>query len=465
MPKPVQMMPSVLPQRPVTKTRTFTKRSGQVTSLEAVDVDVTTKQSGHTYTSPELQGEAFDRMRNYGTVLARWSIEDRAKHAKRWGLDMSQVNAACRIVANEMYYQVFGDDPSVDTVNVRPYISALDNPANITPALLAGILSFYGTSAFDEIVSGTTNRQIADELRSWGDDYIGWYNKHQLSFVNGLHSASNSVERKRARSFYKELSSLLNRATREVTKTAKRQVSDAEGKSKQSAQGIKPSAGAASKSRHALVQTAKNIREIFTGSQGWARAFVHKPPLEIPHTGLMGRRRIASNEGKYPKYFSRMVTDPYKRIFDRKTRALGGVVVIDCSGSMSLDESDVRQLISSSAGCTVICYSASGDADNDAKHGNIHLIARNGRMARHLPDFPGGNGVDVPALEFALTYRRSGNPLVWISDERVTGIDERMTKDLTDQAERFVAKHDVLVTRNVKEAVKLLKRLQQGRRK
>ena len=463
MPKPVQMMPSVLPQRPSVKTRTYTKRTGNVTSLESVEVDVTTKQSGHTYSAPELQGEAFDRMRNYGTVLAHWSLEDRARYAKRWKLDMSNVNAACRIVSNEMYTQVFGDDPSADTVNVRPYISALDNPANITPALVASILSFYGTSAFDEIVSGTKNTDIADELRMWGNDYIDWHKKYYFAHVNGLHADAKSRERKRAIAFYKDLSNLMERASKTVTKSAQGQVADA--KRKQSGQGIKPAAGAASKATTALVQTAQNVREIFTGSQGWARAFVHKPPLEVPHTGLMGRRRIASNEGKYPKYFSRIVTDPYKRIFDRKTRALGGVVVIDCSGSMSLDESDVRQLISSSAGCTVICYSASGDDADDAKNGNIHLIARNGRMARHLPYFPGGNGVDVPALEFGLTYKRSGNPLVWISDERVTGASERQTQDIVTQAKRFVAKHDVIVLPNVREAVKVLKRLQQGRKK
>jgi hypothetical protein len=215
----------------------------------------------------------------------------------------------------------------------------------------------------------------------------------------------------------------------------------------------------------ALANAGKNVREFFTGSQGWQRAFIHKPPLEIPHTGLAGRRRIASNEGKYPKYFSRMITDPEKRIFSRKTRALGGVVVIDCSGSMSLSETDVRQLVTSSSGCTVICYSASGDARRDAQSGNVHLIAKNGRMVRHLPYFPGGNGVDVPALEYAQTMRRSGNPMIWISDERVTGIDDTSTPDLRRQAKAFVDKHNVLVVDEVKEAVALLKRLQAGRNK
>ena len=462
MPKPVQMMPSALPARKVTKTQKFTRTTASVVSLEGVDAQVTTKQSGHTYSAPELQGDAFDRMRNYGTVLAHWSLEDRATYAKRWKTDMSNVNAACRVVANEMYRQVFDDDASLDTVNVRPYITALDNPANITPALVASVLSFYGTNAFDEIISGTKNKDIADELRMWGDEYIDWHKKHYFSHVNGLHHERKTYQRKRAIAFYKDLSNVMRQASNAVAKSAQAQV---DARNQRGRAQPKPSAGTASNTRTSLVEVAKNVREIFTGSQGWSRAFVHKPPLEVPHTGLMGRKRIASNEGKYPKYFSRIVTDPYKRIFDRKTRALGGVVVIDCSGSMSLDESDVRQLISSSAGCTVICYSASGDDADDAKNGNIHLIARNGRMARHLPYFPGGNGVDVPALEFGLTYKRSGNPLVWISDERVTGASERQTQDIVTQAKRFVAKHDVIVLPNVREAVKVLKRLQQGRKK
>lgn len=61
------------------------------------------------------------------------------------------------------------------------------------------------------------------------------------------------------------------------------------------------------------------------------------PSIRLSYrTGKLGRREIATNEGKYPKAFYRLVTDPYRRIFKRKTRSLGGVVVFDCSGSMGL---------------------------------------------------------------------------------------------------------------------------------
>jgi hypothetical protein len=53
--------------------------------------------------------------------------------------------------------------------------------------------------------------------------------------------------------------------------------------------------------------------------------------------------------------------------------------------------------------------------------------------------------------------------MVWVSDERVTGINDTRTHDLVAQKDRFIARHNVLVVPNVREAVKLLKRLQQGR--
>jgi hypothetical protein len=458
--RPIQMIPSALPKRAVAKTNRYTRRSNFVSSLDSVEVDVRTTSAGSEYSAPELPGETFDRMRNYGTVLAHWSLEDRARYAKRWSTDMSNVNAACRVVANSIYQQVFAEDPTIDTVNIKPYIDSLNDPKHVTPAVVQAALSFYGTQAFDQIVAGVKDVGIKNDLTS-AAEHLKWHLKYYLEHVRGLHSDAKSRSRKRAIAFYKDLVHEVKQQTRNVmSQHQQRQEDKANAKKKA---GHKPSVGAASKPIGSLVEVAKNVREIFTDASGWQRAFVHKPVLEVPHTGLMGRRRISSNEGKYPKYFSRMVTDPQKRIFARKTRALGGVVVIDCSGSMHLDESDVRQLLHSSAGCTVVCYSASNDPSEDSKHGNIHLVARNGRMVRHLPDFPGGNGVDVPALQFALTYRRSGNPMVWVSDERVTGINDTRTHDLVAQKDRFIARHNVLVVPNVREAVKLLKRLQQGR--
>ena len=89
----------------------------------------------------------------------------------------------------------------------------------------------------------------------------------------------------------------------------------------------------------------------------WEPLVVAKPELSVNHTGKLWRRVIAADSGREPRYINRIVTDPERRIFSRKTRALGGVVVIDCSGSMRLSEDDLDRLLKASSGATVLCYS------------------------------------------------------------------------------------------------------------
>jgi hypothetical protein len=189
----------------------------------------------------------------------------------------------------------------------------------------------------------------------------------------------------------------------------------------------------------------------------WEPLIVDKPPLEINHTGKMGRRIIATDTGRNPRYISRLVTDPDKRIFSRKTRALGGVVVIDNSGSMSLSERDLSDLMSASAGSTVVMYSSEVYATTP----NCWVIARKGRQVRHIPETPGGNGVDGPALVYATTLRdRRSVPIIWVSDGQVTGVRDASRPVLDRECKMLQRKHNIIRVEDVQEAIKLMTKLQ-----
>jgi hypothetical protein len=202
--------------------------------------------------------------------------------------------------------------------------------------------------------------------------------------------------------------------------------------------------------------------EVSITDDAWETLVVAKPPLEIPHTGKLGRRFIPATYGKYPQYLHRELTDPYERIFKRKTRALGGIVVIDCSGSMSLDEDDIHRLLKASAGSTVICYSADLWSRGSSGDPNAWVVARNGRMVRKLPEFPGGNGVDAPVLKWAVdNYRRgSSTPVVWVSDGHVTGKRDQSTELLRKETKSVCKRYGITRVEEVNDAIKLLNKLQ-----
>lgn len=195
-------------------------------------------------------------------------------------------------------------------------------------------------------------------------------------------------------------------------------------------------------------------------SGGWYPLFVAKPPREITHRGRMGRRTVRVAEGKYPRYVERMVTDPERRMFTRKSRALGAVIVVDCSGSMAWDDADLAEVIDLTAGATVLCYSTGYTADHD--NPNAWIVAKNNARVRHLPEFPGGNGCDGPALAYAVRVLRQGSahPVVWVSDQRVTGKGDTYSPTLRRETDALVRRYGIHVVENTRQAKRLLAQLQ-----
>lgn len=178
--------------------------------------------------------------------------------------------------------------------------------------------------------------------------------------------------------------------------------------------------------------------------------------------GRIGRRRIATNVGYNPRRIDRMLTDPEMRVFDRRTKGKGGVLLIDQSGSMHFTEDDLKQIIDAAPGCVIIGYSHHpGSTDMP----NIWVIADRGHVAETIPQGGRGNGVDGPAVRFAAKKLRTGEPFIWVCDGVVTdGVGDDIYDNLEEEAAALVVKHRIHMVADVQEAVKALKKAAQGER-
>lgn len=146
----------------------------------------------------------------------------------------------------------------------------------------------------------------------------------------------------------------------------------------------------------------------------WSPIVVKRLPLTTPVQGALGRKRVASNIGRNPRRVQRLITDPERRIFDKDVKAVGGVVLIDCSGSMSLSREQLRDLMQASPGCTIIAYSNGVGTLNES---NTFILGEKGKICSELPQFYHGNGNDLPAVQYANKFRKSyKTPMVWVTD-------------------------------------------------
>lgn len=180
--------------------------------------------------------------------------------------------------------------------------------------------------------------------------------------------------------------------------------------------------------------------------------------LDGKHIGKIAQKRTPAQTGKKPRRMSRLLTDPQRRVFDRKTRTNGGVVVIDMSGSMRLDSDDIDRMVEAAGGATVIGYSNIG-----SDRANVWVIADNGNRATAYPEYGSGNDCDAPALRFAATMRRNKRePFIWVSDGRAyhggNSFSERAVKEIRD----IINRHGITSVRDADEAVRELQRCARG---
>ena len=180
--------------------------------------------------------------------------------------------------------------------------------------------------------------------------------------------------------------------------------------------------------------------------------------LDQNHLGKMAKRRIPSNKGKAPRHVSRMVTDPHTRIFSRKIRAHGGVVLIDQSGSMSLRPEEVEAILAVAGGATVIGYS---DCGNHVA--NVWIHAKNGKRSTLAPMGGSGNGVDASALRYAISERaRTGEPIVWVTDGYAYSKNGNMGKKETAELVSLITRYGIHMTDTPAQAVAILAKASRG---
>ncbi len=167
------------------------------------------------------------------------------------------------------------------------------------------------------------------------------------------------------------------------------------------------------------------------------------------------RRSRPSVTGVDLRYPSRLATDPLRRAFVRPARAVGGVVLVDQSGSMAVDTAELAGLVRRSPGALVLGYS-----HRPGDHGvtpNAWVLVAGGRVAADIPPGNVGNGVDGPALRLALAERRRGEPVVWVTDGQVTDSNDHPDESLALECARLVEGHGVILARTLADAVHALR--------
>jgi hypothetical protein len=200
------------------------------------------------------------------------------------------------------------------------------------------------------------------------------------------------------------------------------------------------------------------------GNEKWGNLIWGKVPLSIVGKGTLGRTKIPTNIGKNPRRIHRMYVDPHRRVFDSMRKAQGGVVLIDGSGSMCLSRKDVLDILKVAPGATVAIYS---DMDNcSGKIPNIHILAKDGKCVeeRNMPQFGCGNGVDLPALEWAIDQRKGRKtPVVWVTDGGVCAPHGGHSDALIMSCINMARRNNVVCVEGTKQAVEAIKSLASGR--
>lgn len=190
----------------------------------------------------------------------------------------------------------------------------------------------------------------------------------------------------------------------------------------------------------------------------WEELRVATPALERNVMGAIGRKRVASATGRNPRRMSRLLTDPERRIFDRTVKGAGGVVLIDTSGSMSLSHDEVMEMVLSAPSALVAQYS--GGRSNKP---NLYVVANRGKCVNQLPQPNGGNGMDAPALRWAIGKRqRMTSPVIWVTDGGVTGKGDGWYEDLVMECVSLVKRHGIYTCETPEQAVAMLKAMAKG---
>lgn len=176
--------------------------------------------------------------------------------------------------------------------------------------------------------------------------------------------------------------------------------------------------------RERLGDEAHHIRPVMVASRGrphgtrWGDLTVEQARLKFYTRTLiagLSRRKVATPEGAHFRYPHRHALDG--AVFGRRRHESAGTVLVDVSGSMRFSNRYLKQLLQHRPAAQIAVYNA-----EQYNHGTLTVVAKDGRYG-DLDYVAIGelNVVDGPALDW---LRRQRPPRIWISDGRITGVEE-----------------------------------------
>lgn len=167
--------------------------------------------------------------------------------------------------------------------------------------------------------------------------------------------------------------------------------------------------------------------------KNWGKMEMARLPLtEIHPTRKNARKFLPGFVGAFRYPHRALLPASDGAAFAYRQKAKGGTILLDCSGSMNLSIRDISNLLYRSPMLTVAGY-----AGIDGRNGSLAIFIKNGILASKrtvrewYEDMNQGNIIDGPALRWLIKQRQ---PRIWISDGKVTGIDDHYSSNLDIEA-------------------------------
>ena len=180
---------------------------------------------------------------------------------------------------------------------------------------------------------------------------------------------------------------------------------------------------------------------------------ITKPPMDISIAPILtGKSSRSSSEGAIVTRPDRMYTDG--GIFSKKKRRsakIGGTVLVDVSGSMSIDPDIIYSQVKKFGGSMTWAVYA-GDTLSDV--GELVIYSHNGYAidpSRYTRWCGHGNVVDVPAIDWLVDQK---GPKTLICDLDFTGRGDSRRSDITEYCYTMILKHKIKVFTSLHKFVK-----------
>jgi hypothetical protein len=175
---------------------------------------------------------------------------------------------------------------------------------------------------------------------------------------------------------------------------------------------------------------------------GWCDYVVEEPVLRRNLPGRLITAYRPTDMGAIVGGMHRWFTD--QKVFRNKQRWPGGVLIVDCSGSMSITYEQLRAICESTPGVYICLYGSSDGGRGDGK-ATLRVVAKDGKWAdEHTLQYSGGgNGIDGPAIAFGAKAPVAG-PRVWLADGFVNGSGTVTSDKLRKECALLVKRHNII---------------------